>query len=427
MTATATKRDHLWYRITHVRALNGAKAERRWEVTCRKCHLVHTFRPGGSNDDKIRRNLIREGWDIGHSTLQNTCPDCEHPTRDAATLIPAETQALSLPQTAGPRPQPEPEFVPQPQPGPTPEPEPEVPAKPFLIEAWEAATENERAELHAMMPIIERVVEVERIVEQPAEPLTLAEYWYNATETRRKEFLELFDVRWEFYDTVSIVEIWNHKARNERTRSECRDFLDQLRKEGVPFWKPTDTLSSIWNASNDTDRKMFFSWLQTTGLLPKPLTLIEMWERAAKPEREKLIALVKIDTTVAQLLQAKEAIKQPPAPATTPIPVKVTPPSNDVQPDRILLFTDLVQMGVLHDYNALYRLKRTKEFPAGDYDLSGRLCWRTSVIEAWQAKQYKPRPKPVETQPAANGDDTFTPSWSDAELESMSQKLFGTD
>jgi hypothetical protein len=65
-----------WYELLHVRATDGSKGGRIYRVTCRKCGAIHDFRPNTLSDEKLKRNVERDGWQLGRYQNLHLCPIC---------------------------------------------------------------------------------------------------------------------------------------------------------------------------------------------------------------------------------------------------------------------------------------------------------------------------------------------------------------
>jgi len=90
---------------------------RIYSVTCRHCGCLRSFRSGPMSDEKVRKQLIRDGWDIGRHTKAHTCPACQHKPKNAPSAPKEEVAQTTTAHAA---------------------------LMPSLEEVWAATSENDR-------------------------------------------------------------------------------------------------------------------------------------------------------------------------------------------------------------------------------------------------------------------------------------------
>lgn len=112
--------DHnFWYEITA--QAEGGRSTRVYRVTCRHCGCLTTFRAAMLAEERVRKQLIRDGWEIGRHIKAHACPACSHRRKDRTPLNDAD-------------------VAPKPVPAPTP-----APTSMELLEtAWLACSEQDR-------------------------------------------------------------------------------------------------------------------------------------------------------------------------------------------------------------------------------------------------------------------------------------------
>jgi hypothetical protein len=178
------REEDFWYEILTAPDAGG-RVTRAYRVTCRHCNCFKSFRSGGRlSDDKMRKHLIREGWDIGRSNNLHVCPGCSEKPKPPVTaqvkplpagfvdrMLQAALDAVTSPQEEA--------LI-------TPPPEPLV----TLEAAWMACSEDERREFvhkicdeHSLLgrlyptapsPVEDQPVEEPPVDEEPDEP---ADWW----------------------------------------------------------------------------------------------------------------------------------------------------------------------------------------------------------------------------------------------------------
>jgi hypothetical protein len=85
-----------WYEITTAPDAGG-RVTRAYRITCRYCNCLKTFRCAHLSEEKIRKQLIRDGWEIGRNTTSHSCPGCnQKPHRDKPQPVPVQKEEVVI-------------------------------------------------------------------------------------------------------------------------------------------------------------------------------------------------------------------------------------------------------------------------------------------------------------------------------------------
>lgn len=76
--------EDFWYEISSAPDAGG-RMTRAYKITCRYCGRLKSFRTTGFADEKMRKHLIRDGWEIGRVAGAHVCPGCIHRHKDKST------------------------------------------------------------------------------------------------------------------------------------------------------------------------------------------------------------------------------------------------------------------------------------------------------------------------------------------------------
>jgi hypothetical protein len=85
-----------WYQIDHCPNQDG-RTIRRYSVTCRCCGGSTVFNAFSASEEKMRKRLIHDGWEIGKHLNLHLCPACAAKHRDKP---PAQKTPLELLESA---------------------------------------------------------------------------------------------------------------------------------------------------------------------------------------------------------------------------------------------------------------------------------------------------------------------------------------
>ena len=200
--------------MLHVRATDGNKGGRLYRIICRECAKQHDFKPNTLSDEKLRRNIIRDGWELGRYRTLHLCPKC-------ADKKAAEPGVKDIAERW---------------------------TENFLIEIWN--TESFQKDRQGLLDYLEwqKIVIADSV---QTHPMTLLEIYRVSTNTEQQKVAEHIaqQVRdWLYMSDGQLAEHWQKTSQAERER-----LLDYL--EVANFASRHSSLIAHWKKASGAERE----------------------------------------------------------------------------------------------------------------------------------------------------------------------------
>jgi hypothetical protein len=344
MERTLAKQDKMWFRLSHVPAKDGNKGGRIYIIKCARCAVEERFAPHSISDAALRKRMLGNGWELSRRWDQHICPSCNKPKPAVQKEAPTSTQ-------------------------------------PFIVEAWQAASEAERSEF------IRWFVSSGALDQYRPSVRSLLAHWQHSSPEERDRVLA---------EVVPLL-----------LSRDCKKYLKDI-IAALPRLMTEISLLECWNVAPDGSRSTLLRWIEST--IAQKRTLVDHWKAATPREREAILA--------ANRPPAPEDLHQPTPVARPPSPSAHHYMPTQALPSGTIRKTDLAKkLGVNPATVSGYLNAGMPQRADGLLDHDAVMAWindRRSA-PARNRQRYANAPPPPQESVIINGldDDAAVAAWSD--------------